>query len=30
MDYLDQVTIQRHDFVGEISSQWRREKGFRG
>jgi tRNA (cytidine/uridine-2'-O-)-methyltransferase len=28
MDYLDQVTIQRHDSWGKFE-QWRREKGFR-
>jgi tRNA (cytidine/uridine-2'-O-)-methyltransferase len=28
MDYLDQVTIQRHDSWAEFE-QWRREKGFR-
>src|ERR1700712_2213486 len=28
MDYLDQVTIQRHDSWSKFE-QWRREKGFR-
>jgi tRNA (cytidine/uridine-2'-O-)-methyltransferase len=28
MDYLDQVTIQRHDSWARFE-QWRREKGFR-